>query len=54
MMSPISRFAALVTGSASAPIACISLGNDRQSTERGEDDGPGMRGRGMTDEIERA
>ena len=36
MMSPTSRFAALVTGNASAPIACISLGSDPQSTERGE------------------
>ena len=32
MMTPTSRFAALVTGNASAPIACISLGNDDQST----------------------
>jgi hypothetical protein len=36
MMSPTSRFAALVTGNASAPIACISRGNDDQSTERGD------------------
>ena len=36
MMTPTSRFAALVTGSASAPIACISRGNDDQSTERGD------------------
>ena len=36
MMSPMSRFAALVTGNASAPIACISRGSDDQSTERGD------------------
>ena len=32
-MTPTSRLAALVTSSASAPISCISLGNERQSTE---------------------
>ena len=36
MIIPTSRLAALVTGSASAPISCISLGNERQSTELGE------------------
>ena len=36
MMIPTSRLAALVTGNASAPISCISLGNERQSTELGE------------------
>ena len=54
MMSPISRLAALVTGSASAPIACISRGNDAQSTERGDDEGLRDGGGDVTDEIQRA
>ena len=36
MIIPTNRLAALVIGSASAPISCISLGNERQSTEPGK------------------
>jgi hypothetical protein len=36
MMTPTSRLAALVTGSASAPMSWISRGSERQSTERGD------------------
>ena len=35
MMTPMSRLAALVTSSASAPISWSSLGSERQSTDRG-------------------